>query len=172
MKTKPVILLFILSFTLAKAQTHYVALSEFKFNGLYGQYRDDTTTIFSLICNDWKNKTYNADSLINHWLLTHPDATYRPVCSFSYYRDAKRKTFTYGWIVSGEDNTNTLNLYLVRHGACPANTMLWAPARKEMSPRSDVYHDPGVETKVFINGQTYREFLKKLKAAEKIAQNN
>jgi hypothetical protein len=163
MKNTSIILLAFFCFTYAKAQTHYVPLSEYKFNGIYGQYRDDTTTVFSLVCNDWKNKTFDADSLTGVWMTEHPDASFRPVCSFSYYKNAKRRTFTYGWILDNDDNSKTLNAYLVSHGACPAKSMLWAASRKDMQPHSDVYNSPGVETKVFVDEATYKQFVQKLK---------
>jgi hypothetical protein len=153
-----------------KAQTHFVPLADFYFDGLAAQYQKDTTTRFSLICNKINDPSFNSEALVKEWKANHPDATMQPVCSFSYYEKALRKTFTYSWMVSNTGPDDCLNISLVRKGARSAKTMLWAEKKSTLSPCSDLHNEAGVEIKTFIDEKTYKKFVTRLKAAEDSAR--
>jgi len=164
MKTSWLILFFICSVTIAKAKERFLPLSDFKFNGITAQYQDDTTTVYSLVCNGTAKG--NTDSLIKAWLAVHPDATVRPVCSFSYYNDAgNRVTFTYVWLVSNAATDPSLNIFLIKNGSSSMGNMLWAKSPTTLQPSIDYYKKKKSETKVFIDKATYKAFVRNLQRA-------
>jgi hypothetical protein len=157
---------FILTCAAATAQERFLPLKDFSFHGVTAQYQDDTTTVYSLLCTGMPKSNDKADSLIMAWRTAHPDATLRPVCSFSYYNEmGNRVTYTYSWLVSNMPVDPSLNVYLVRYGACSAVNMLWAKGPSLLQPSLDSYKRKKSETKVFIDKSTYKSFVARLQKA-------
>ena len=173
MKRIAFLLLTLFHTVCAGAQTHYLPLSDFKFDGVTAQYKDDTTTVYSLLCTGSPDNRERTDSLITVWLSTRPDATLRPVCSFSYNDlSAHRVTFTYCWVVSDEETEPSLNLFLVRNGCAAANTMLWAKNTTAIKPEINFYIKRNAETKVFVDKKTYKDFVRDLQKAQQQSRMN
>lgn len=171
------------------AITHLIIILVFFTSTCYGQtiFKKDTLKIKDLKFESWfayikKGKkvynysllgkkfftienTKNSDSLIVTWIKRHPNALVIPIYTFETNHIGYNQT--YCWVV---DNSENLNLFLVRNGAIPSIAMERPKTWKEMSSEEKKSYGDEPKEQIHIDEKHYIDFIKKLIKADKYAR--
>lgn len=145
-------------------------ISEFKFDGIFGGNLNYPNFVYCLLGSGFFRtpSSDNADSLIKDWLKKHPDAN---VFSVSAINSQVIKII-YCWVIDGQD---TLNNFLIKNGCFPGGTMIRPKTWDEMDTREKELYDESDEkpnVKVFVDKETYENFIEQIKSAELYAREN
>lgn len=151
-----------------------IPLSDVKFKFIFGRITTDSSQVYCLLGTDFFKtpRSKNADSLITVWLTQHPHSIVIPVSTHHQVNPEKaNEKLTYCWVV---DNTDTLNLFLIKHGAFPSRTMQRPNTWEEMSEKEKQHYlgIPKADIHVYIDKKDYSIFIKKVKKAESFARAN
>lgn len=112
----------------------------------------------------------NTETLIGTWIEEHPDAVVIPVYTFGpIIEDDVNSKQTYCWVV---DNSDSLNIFLVRQGCVPCATMQRPKTWEEMSSNERELYNSQADEEVHVHDQAYKNFIDQLKIADIYARKN
>lgn len=135
----------------SRNSTDSLRIKDFEFDGWFGYRKNmETDHNYSLLGTSFFRapRAENTDTLIYNWIKEHPNAIVIPVYTFGpTMTDDSNSKQTYCWIV---DNTDTLNIFLVIHGALPAGTMQRPKTWKEMSREEKKFYDDRPDEEVHV----------------------
>jgi hypothetical protein len=148
-------------------------VNDFEFQGWFGSKKNaQTGHMYSLLGTGFFRapSANNTDSIISTWIKTHPEAIVIPVYTFGPTEtDNLNSKMTYCWLV---DESDTLNIVLVKEGAVPGGTMQRPKTWKEMSRKEKKLYDEHTYEEVHVSDKEYQFFIEKLKVAEEYARKN
>ncbi|WP_165024753.1 hypothetical protein [Dysgonomonas sp. ZJ279] len=145
----------------------YAKISEFSFESIFGAKKSEPNNTYTLLGTGFfrSPRSNNIDSLVNTWIKKHPSAVVTSVSSISpITTNNPNSKLIYCWVMQGSD---TLNIYLVRNGACPGGTML----RPRTNSEEGKTESKDSDTRILIDKKTYDDFIEKVKVAELYARN-
>tara|TARA_B100001173_G_scaffold293712_1_gene287006 strand:+ start:482 stop:1015 length:534 start_codon:yes stop_codon:yes gene_type:complete len=157
----------------SKESSDTLKIKDFDFKSWFG-YKKNTKTDHnhSLLGTGFFRtpRADNIDTLISTWIEEHPNAIVIPVYTFgpTMTADPNSKQ-TYCWVV---DNSDTLNLFLVKNGAVPGGTMQRPKTWKEMSRKEKEFYDDRPDEEVHVSDHEYDEYIEKVKIADEFAREN
>ncbi len=153
--------------------TDTLKVKDFEFDGWFGHRKNiETEHNYSLLGTGFFRapRAENTDTLISTWIKEHPNAIVIPVYTFGPTMTAEPNSkLTYCWIV---DNSDTLNIFLVRQGAVPGGTMQRPKTWKEMSQKEKEFYDNQPVEEVHVSNHEYDDFIEKVKIADEFAREN
>ncbi len=150
-------------------------LSNFKFESIFGMNNKEPNNAYCLLGSGYFRtpRSNNSDSLINDWLLRHPNSNIVLVSSSGPVEvDEPDSKMVYCWVIDGKD---TLNNYLIRNGCFPGGTMVRPKTWSEMEKwEKELYDDtdekPNIN--VFVDKKVYDDFIEQIISAELFARHN
>jgi hypothetical protein len=128
-------------------------VSNLSWSGSFGGRKEEPKTVYCLMTQGFfRAPTSDSyEKLIADWLTQHPNANVTVVYTLpDMMSDSPDSKLISVWIV---DNEDSLNVFLVRKGACPAGTMVLNDGDKAQ-----------------VNQQDYESFAKKVWEAEMLAK--
>ena len=159
----------LLTFFSCHRQAKRIHLSDLKFESIFGTNSKDSLQTYCLLGTGFFRAPFskNADSLIQGWMRTHPNAEVVPVSTL----DEPKSKMTYCWLI---DKGDTINNYMIRNGCYPGGTMMRPQTYEEMSDKmKKVYNDiEKPDIKVHIDKKSYDNFIEQIKIAEAFAETN
>jgi len=157
--------------------TDPLPLSDLKFQSIFGQRSTDSITMFCLLGTGFFRtpRSENSDNLISTWLTVHPKAVVLPVSTLI----DSSMNIIYCLVI---DNTDTLNVSLIRNGCFPGSTMQRPQTWEEMSNEDKkIYTDmenelktkiPRPNIQVHMEKEPYDHYIEQVKNAEQFASEN
>jgi len=154
--------------------TDKLYLKNFDFKSIFGYKNGDLNTSYCLLGRGFFRTIHStdADSLMNSWLTTHPQAIVVKVSSLATPQKSNSSlNITYCWII---DNSDTLNNYLIKEGCYPGGTMQRPQTWIEMSKEEKALYKNAdkPKVKIFVDQKAYDNFLQQIISAEKYAKEN
>ncbi|QCK15734.1 hypothetical protein [Mangrovivirga cuniculi] len=150
-----------------------IKIKDFEFNSWFGHKKDSKSNHnYSLLGTGFFRtpRAENIDSLISTWIENHPNAKVIPVYTFGpTMNDDPNSKQTYCWVVN---NSDTLNIYLVKKGAIPGGTMQRPKTWKEMSGKERKLYEDKPDEEVHVTDKEYQDFITKIKIAAEFARQN
>ena len=148
-------------------------LKDFKFDTWFGyELKSKSENSYCLLGTGFFRapSSDNTDSLISNWTRQHPNAKVIPVYAFGpIMADSPNSKQIYCWVV---DNSDTLNIILVRQGCIPGGTMQRPQTWDEMDKKQrELWYDNKKPIEqVHVDSKSYGDFLDNVLTAEKEAQ--
>jgi hypothetical protein len=156
------LLVILLSSVIHSCAAEVVKAIEVKWDSIFGV-NEDTEEMYCLVASGWMKapRSSESDQVITNWLKLHTNAT---VTIVNQYRETDNSTssptYKYVWV---QDETNSLNLHLVRTGCWPSGVMLdWKDSSPSLIDKSQFER--------LISDAEYNDFRKQLIAAEEYAK--
>jgi hypothetical protein len=150
-----------------------LVLKNFKFDSWFGyELNNKSENTYCLLGTGFFRapSSDSTDSLISNWTREHPNAEVIPIyTSGPVMTDSPNSKQIYCWIV---DNSDTLNIILVRLGCIPGGTMQRPKTWDEMNKEErKLWHDNNKPNEqVHVDSESYSSFLDKVLKAEREAQ--
>lgn len=145
------------------------SINELVFSSVFSNRKNDSLHTYCVLgAGYFRTPTSkNADSILNDWLVKHPNAIVVPVSTHGpvLIKQSDSK-MTFCWII---DKGDTLNNYLIRTGCYPGGTMERPKTREEMTSEDKRYLQGGFKVDVHVDKAAYERFIGQIKSAESFA---
>lgn len=149
-------------------------LNEIEFQSIFGTKDKKENEMYCLLGSGFflTPRSANSDSLVNNWIIGHPNAKVIPVSSFGpISTNQKDSRITYIMVVAKKD---TLNNYLIKQGCFPGGTMMYNSINNfEIAEEfEDLFDETEHFEKFYIQGKVYENYINQIKVAEEYARTN